>query len=437
VMENNKPPMVQDANQEPRIITIGDERTGHQTHAMICAPMTYKSTVLGTIQAINPTEGQFTQKDLDLLVNLANIASSAIANAQQFARTQEAEARYTSLYQDSIDPIILTAADGRVVDANRRAFAFLGYTSKDLFTMNIRDLHAPDMTLPDTDRMETNSVRVFNSQMMTKNGRHIHVEVYAKRTSYGDSELVQWIYHDISKQIELEEMRKDLQAMLFHDLQSPLGNVISSLELLTYELPPNSSPALLEMLDIAMRSSSRLQTLIRSLLDINQLEAGHPINEQTRISVKSLFADAWETVRPGYERRKIPLIWVTPADLPDVYVEGDMLRRVLVNLLDNAIKYSPDSEKITLTAETAVNDDMVLIRVCDEGSGIPEELRHIIFEKFRRINTDTYSKGLGLGLAFCRLTVEAHGGQIWVDDAPGGGARFNFTIPRWKEDNAA
>lgn len=436
VMENGEPALVQDANQEPRIIKIGDERTGHQTHAMICAPMTYKSTVLGTIQAINPTDGRFTQKDLDLLVNLANIASSAIANAQQFARTQEAEARYTSLYQDSIDPIILTEIEGKVVDANRRAFAFLGYTSLDLHAMHIQNLHAPDAILPDTAHMETNSVRVFNSQMITKNGRLIHVEVYAKRTSYGDSEFVQWIYHDISKQIELEEMRKDLQAMLFHDLQSPLGNVISSLELLTYELPPNSSPALLEMLDIAMRSSSRLQTLIRSLLDINQLEAGHPINEQTRIQIQTLFTDAWETVKPGYERRNIPLCLEVPDGLPDVFAEGDMLRRVLVNLLDNAIKYSPDSEKITLTAETAV-DDMILIRVSDEGSGIPEGQRLIIFEKFRRINTDTYSKGLGLGLAFCRLTVEAHGGQIWVDDAPDGGARFNFTIPRWKEESAA
>ena len=436
VMEHGKPALVYDSSQEPRIVKLGDERTGHHTRAMICAPITYKSTVLGTIQAINPTDGQFTESDLELLVNLANIASSAIANAQQYARTQEAEARYTSLYQDSIDPIILTEVRGRIVDANRRAFAFLGYPHQDLLNKDIRELHPPDVLLPNTERMETNSVRVFNSKMIMQNGRHVHVEVYAKRTSYGDSEFVQWIYHDISKQIELEEMRKDLQAMLFHDLQSPLGNVISSLELLTYELPPDSSPALLEMLDIAMRSSSRLQTLIRSLLDINQLEAGHPISEQNKTCVQTLIDDAWETVKPGYEKRQIPLVRDIAENVPDVYVEVDMLRRVLVNLLDNAIKYSPDSREITLTAAPA-NNEMVVISVSDQGEGIPEGLRKMIFEKFRRINTDTYSKGLGLGLAFCRLTVEAHGGQIWVDDAPGGGARFNLTIPRWKEDNAA
>lgn len=434
VMEHGEPALVKDSKQEPRIVKVGDERTGYHTRAMICAPITYKSTVLGTIQAINPTEGQFTESDLELLVNLANIASSAIANAQQYARTQEAEARYTSLYQDSIDPIILTEVGGRIVDANRRAFAFLGYSSQELLSKHIQELHPPDAILPNTERMETDSVRVFNSQMIMQNGRHVHVEVYAKRTSYGDSEFVQWIYHDISKQIELEEMRKDLQAMLFHDLQSPLGNVISSLELLTYELPEDSSPALLEMLDIAMRSSGRLQTLVRSLLDINQLEAGHPISEQHKTSVQMMVDDAWETVKPGYEKRGIPLIQNVAVGLPDVYVEDNMIRRVLVNLLDNAIKYSPESEKITLTAEAA--DTMVLIRVRDQGDGIPKALRGTIFEKFRRINTDTYSKGLGLGLAFCRLAVEAHGGQIWVDDAEDGGASFNFTVPRWKEDNA-
>jgi PAS domain S-box-containing protein len=434
VMEQGEPALVADTKLDPRFRRLGDRRTGIHTQAMICAPMQYKQEVLGTIQAINPIGGTFTERDLNLLVNLANIASSAIANAQQFARTQVAEARYTSLVQDSIDPIILTSLSGEILDANRRAFAFAGYDREQMLNMCIRDLYPKDALLPHVERMEADTVRVFNSQMLTKNGRSIHVEVYAKRTSYGDQEFVQWIYHDISKQIELEEMRKDLQAMLFHDLQSPLGNVISSLELLTYELPENSSPALLDMLDIAVRSSGRLQTLVRSLLDINQLEAGHPISAQNRISVISLFDETWETVKPGYEKRKIPLVRQIAPNLPDVYVEEDMIRRVLVNLLDNAIKYSPESDHITLQA-IRENEAQIIIRVSDQGEGIPEDLRDSIFEKFRRIKTDTYSKGLGLGLAFCRLAVEAHGGKIWVDDAPEGGARFNFTLPVWNEES--
>lgn len=432
VMEHGQPVHVPDTSADLRFKSMGDERTGHQTRAMICAPMTYQGEVLGTIQAINPTDGFFTSQDLELLVNLAAVASSAIANAQQFALTQAAEARYTSLFHDSIDPIILAELSGQIIEANQRASAFTGYSRQELLAMRISDLHAPETKLPNVKRMQPNSVRVFNSQISAKNGRRLHVEVYARRTAYGESEFIQWIHHDISKQIELEEMRKDLQTMLFHDLQSPLGNVISSLELLTYELPADSSPALLEMVEIAMRSSGRLQTLIRSLLDINQLEAGHPITEQNRVRIEALVEDAWEIVRPSYEKRKMPFCRLLTPDLPEVYVQADMIRRVLVNLLDNAIKYSPDSPQVTLEVRP-YDAENLLISVADRGEGVPEMLRTAVFEKFRRIKTDTYSKGLGLGLAFCRLAVEGHGGQIWIDDAEGGGARFNFTLPIWKE----
>lgn len=432
VMKNNQAINVPDASADPRFMSMGDERTGYQTRAMICTPITYQGEVLGTIQAINPVDGTFTNQELELLVNLANIASSAVANAQQFALTQAAEARYNSLFQDSIDPIILADLSGAIIEANQRAAAFTGYSLRELLALRVHALHVPETKLPNVKRMQTNSVRVFNSQIVAKNGRRLHVEVYAKRIAYGESQFVQWIHHDISKQIELEEMRKDLQAMLFHDLQSPLGNVISSLELLNYELPADSSPALLEMVEIAMRSSSRLQTLIRSLLDINQLEAGHPITEQKQVSLETLIEDAWEVVQPGYAKRQMPLCRLIPSELPDVYAQADMIRRVLVNLLDNAIKYSPDSPQITLEARL-YDAEKVLVSVADAGEGVPEALRTAVFEKFRRIKTDTYSKGLGLGLAFCRLAVEGHGGHIWVDDAPGGGARFNFTLPIWKE----
>lgn len=432
VMEHDEPVHVPDTSADLRFMSMGDKRTGHQTRAMICAPMTYKGDVLGTIQAINPTDGVFTSQDLELLVNLATIASSAIANAQQYALTQAAEARYTSLFHDSIDPIILAELSGEIIEANQRASAFTGYSRQELLAMRINDLHAPDTKLPNVKRMQANSVRVFNSQIVAKSGRRLHVEVYARRTAYGESEFIQWIHHDISKQIELEEMRKDLQTMLFHDLQSPLGNVISSLELLTYELPEDSSPALWEMVEIAMRSSSRLQTLIRSLLDINQLEAGHPITEQSRFRIEALVEDAWEIVRPGYEKRRMPLCRLIAPDLPEVYVQADMIRRVLVNLLDNALKYSPDSPQVSLEIHP-YDEDSLIISVSDQGEGVPEVLRTAVFEKFRRIKTDTYSKGLGLGLAFCRLAVEGHGGRIWVDDADGGGARFNFTLPIWKD----
>ncbi|MCA9994943.1 MAG: GAF domain-containing protein [Anaerolineales bacterium] len=432
VMEHGEPVIVNDTSQDSRWFgRFGDKRTGAVTRAMMCAPVQSKGEVWGTIQAINPINGRFIQEDLDLLVNLANIASSAIANAQQFARTQAAQASYQSLFQGSVDPILLTDLDGYIVEANRRAINFFGYTRDSMLGLHISELHPPDTTLPPAKHVRGDSVRVFTSQALPKDRHPIHVEIYAKRTSFGDHDMIQWIHHDISKQVELEEMRRDLTAMLFHDLQSPLGNVIASLELIKFQMPADSDESLLSMLDIAKRSSHHLQSLIRSLLDIDRLEAGSPVRELKLVPVQKLIDDVYEIESPNLERREIIFTSDIAPDIPELRIEEDMIQRVLVNLVDNAIKHSLDNKRITIVARRDdKKENMLFLSVSDEGEGIPKGYRETIFEKFQRVKDDeTSSKGLGLGLAFCRLAVEAHGGRIWVDDAPGGGAQFNLTLP--------
>ncbi|MCP4424020.1 MAG: GAF domain-containing protein [Chloroflexi bacterium] len=429
VMEHAEPAMVNDTSLDPRFHTLGDQRTGYATRAMICAPIQFKGEVLGTIQAINPMQSVFTGEDFDLLVNLANIASSAVAHAQQYARAQAAEERYARLFQDSVDPILITNLDGKIIEVNHQASQFMGHDRADLRQRNIKELHPPETEWPDVDSIMPDKATMLTNQVVNQGGEKTDVEVYAKRALFDNNEFLQWIYHDISKQVELEKMREDLTAMLFHDLQSPLGNVITSLELLQLELPPDSNSTLWAMLDIAMRSSRRLQTLIRSLLDINQLEAGHPVSERTLVDIYKLVSDVSEIERPNFEKRAVEFVHRLPPDLPYVYAEEDMVRRVLVNLVDNALKYGQDSREITLEVTAVPEKNEALFLIQDQGKGIPKQYRQSIFDKFERVQKGDESKGLGLGLAFCRLAVEAHGGRIWVDDAPGGGARFNFTLP--------
>lgn len=432
VMEHGRPALVPDTSKDPRFIRSGDRRTGYNTQAIICAPMQVKGEVIGTIQAINPNQGTFTEEDLNLLVNLANLASTAVGNAEQFALTQAAEARYLSLFEDSIDPILLTNQTGHIVETNRRALDFLGYQQRELSGLLIHMLHPPGATGPELGRLalsEPGQVSFFTSRIITKAEHIIPVEVYGKRVIVRESELYQWIYRDISKQVELESMREDLMAMLVHDLQSPLGNIISSLELLQFELADNNNKPFVEsIIEVATKSSQRLLVLIRSLLDINHLEAGHAITNRVSVSLPRLAHDAQESIQQSLARRAIELVYDFPADLPLVLVDEDMIRRVFINLLDNAVKYTLDEQQIRIRG---VNDGSgrVQVSVSDQGPGIPRQYRAVIFEKFRRIEGQKTAKGMGLGLAFCRVAVEAHGGTIWVDDAPGGGARFNFTLP--------
>jgi PAS domain S-box-containing protein len=418
VMEHGEPALVPNANEDSRFSGHGDQRTGYNTQAIICAPLQIKGEVLGTIQALNPKEGSFTENDLLLLVNLANLASSAIANAQQFARTQAAEERYLGLFEDSIDPIILTDSIGNIVEVNKPACNFLEYKRDELLKMGLSDLH-PEATeafnQSSLDIIGRDRVTAFSSHVITKSSEQVPVEVHGKRITTSDNELLQWIHHDISKQVELEEMREDLMAMLFHDLQNPLGNILASLELLNFELPPDADPVVLSIVDIASRSSQRLQTLVHSLLDINRLEAGHPISNQEMVDIYHLVGDAEEMIRPNFERRGITLLRHLSPDLPQIYIDEDMIRRVMINLFDNAFKFSPDDKTITLKVFHEQQTKQVKISISDEGVGIPEQYRETIFDKFRRVQAKGGPKGLGLGLAFCRLAVEAHGGRIWVE----------------------
>lgn len=346
-----------------------------------------------------------------------------------------ADARFRHVFSEGFDPILLTDSTGRILDANKQALAFFGVDRTTLLAASIRDLHHPAELMPDPTKLTGPGSNSFQSRVIatrTEDGRErlvtLTVEVRARRLTPGREGTWQWIYHDISSRVELEAMREDLIAMLIHDLQSPLGNVISTLELLRFQLEASSDrETILMLLEIASRSSEQLQRLIASLLDISRLEAGQPVGKQSPVHVQDLIRDAYHIEEPNFLRRGVGLETGLPEGLPPVFVEENMVRRVLLNLYDNALKFSQEGQTILVEAEEL--DGMVRLSVSDQGIGIPKEHREVIFEKFQRIKNNSASKGLGLGLAFCRLAVEAHGGRIWVDEADCGGARFNLTLP--------
>lgn len=433
VMEHGEPALVTDTRLDPRFSSDGDKRTGHNTCSLICAPLLVQGEVIGTIQAINPPQGAFTADDLARLINLASLASSAIANAQQYARTQAAEARYSSLFEDSIDAIILTDKFGNIVEANHRACHLLGYGRGELRTLRISALHPVGTGLlgENAFREVGEQVKVFTSLAITKSLARIPVEVHAKRLATADKELLQWIHHDISKQVELEELRQELTAMLVHDLQSPLSNIITSLQVVQLEVAPQNNASLETFLDAALRSSQKLRILIRSLLDLNRLESGQPLGNLAAVPLRKLVADAQDVIQPGADRRGVKVRTHYQTSVSELHADEDMIRRVLVNLLDNALKFSPPDTTITIEVSELLIDNNLVISVSDQGPGIPESQRGTIFDKFSRLQRGD-APGMGIGLAFCRLAVEAHGGRIWVEDAPGGGARFNYTLPTRK-----
>ncbi len=410
----------------------------------ICAPLRARQTITGFITVMKSGAFQLSQDDACWLEAVANLTAAAIENsrllddnqrrayenAQQ--RAQAAEARYLSLFEGSMDPIILTDAQGIILDANRVATQFLGYQRDELTGMPITLLHPAQTAFvtPAGIQALPAEVQIHIDHAITRDKTAIPVEVCVKRLKTGDAEILQWIHHDISKKVELEKMREELMAMLVHDLQNPLSNVISSLELVNQEIDARTHPLAITILDIARRSSQRLRTLISSLLDISRLEAGQPVSDQTNFSPARLITAAQEAVMPVLQQRRIRLVLNLEPNLPDVDVDPDMITRVFINLLDNALRFTPKEQSLTITASRdTTNGANVLFSVADQGPGVPPRYRQAVFDKYYRIPNKNGGKGIGLGLAFCRLAVEAHGGRIWVDQAPGGGALFSFTLP--------
>jgi signal transduction histidine kinase len=283
---------------------------------------------------------------------------------------------------------------------------------------------------PAYSRLADGQTLSYETTLVTSGGREIPLQLYCREVFIEGVSHVQWILRDITERKHLDSLRNDLISMIYHDLRSPLANVISSLDVLNSLLPEEEDQTQRTLLEIAIRSTERIQRLTDSLLDIRRLESGQPIANRQPTPVNLLCRNAIENVLPIVNGKNQEVSLTMPGVLPEVWIDEDMIRRVITNLLENAVKYTPAGSKLYVGARSEANQ--VLMWVQDTGPGIPAGERERVFDKFTRLHGSGGPKGLGLGLAFCKLAVEAHGGRIWVEDGPETGACFKFTLPVWE-----
>ena len=427
--QNNSPALIPDVSQDPRFMRSVDRQTGFVTRAIACVPIQIQNRVIGVIEVINPISGRFDSETLNLLTGLGSMAGTAIVHAQWVADLQAAESRYAGLFEDSIDPILITDIEGVITDANHTATVFFGYDRGELIGQRVTKVHRMGTAFLGSDRFQHlrgGRELAYQTKITTKAGAEVPVEVHAKLIQRRGQEFLQWIQRDLTEHLALEEMRDDLISMIVHDLRSPLGNVISSLDVVQGSLPPENEVEH-SLLSIASRSAARLSRLVDSLLDMRRLEEGKMSLNKSQTNISTLVAEVVEQVEASAKEKGILLRNEVPARLPYVDMDTDMIRRVIINLLENSVKYTPGSGTITISAKASPAE--ITLGVTDTGPGIPRSEHTRIFSKFARLNREAAPKGLGLGLAFCKLAVEAHGGRIWVDSQIGRGSTFNFTLP--------
>ncbi|MBV5260315.1 histidine kinase [Synechococcus moorigangaii CMS01] len=233
------------------------------------------------------------------------------------------------------------------------------------------------------------------------------------------------------KQIEFKDQ---ILAMLAHDLRSPLTGTSLALETLeVLSKRPETDKTIGLQGQLYQQAKNQLQIMNRMITELlqesRQLLTKLDVKPQA-LSLNPLCQQIAEQIDERFQRKGIQLKLDIPRDLPEVYGDRELIRQVIVNLLDNAIKYSPEGSVVRLVGLHRTLQQ-IQISVIDTGHGIPEEEQEKIFEGHFRLKRDATQEGYGLGLAVCRQIVQAHHGRIWVDSAPGQGSEFHFTLPVW------
>lgn len=228
--------------------------------------------------------------------------------------------------------------------------------------------------------------------------------------------------------VRSQQLKDALSSFVVHDLKSPLASLAVSIDAASIDTKLN--PETLECLAGARDAVDMLSRMITNLLDISSSDSGAMRLSRRDVDLGALIEDTAAGLRRRAQRRRVEVTVEQASPPVHVLADMDLLRRTILNLLDNALRYSPSKGRIHIACLRQGSD--VEVRVCDEGPGVPAEYAEKIFDRFFQVeapNDADAQSNRGLGLTFCRLAIEAHGGRIWVEPTTPRGATFCFRLP--------
>jgi len=448
-------PLLIQSNVSERIKELGLEYIGREAQSWLGVPILAGKEPLGVIAIQSHALPDSIPETYDIshqeiLVTIASHASAAIQNAHLFTQTDEKLAQrvqeLNSIFSTTNEGLLLVDSNLKVLAANRALTDFFGVTQTSLseVTLQLTDPNLPislleligftpeDLSKTIQHLMEVGGIS--RERMFVTDEDQRCLERVVTPVLDENKNVTGWlfVFRDLTEEFQLAQMREDLTHMPVHDLRSPIVNIRGGLDMIDFMLHTDEKEDLDEMVQIAIRGSDKLLDMINELLDISKFESGEMPLNKTPINLVEIYQDVNDQISTLAKQYGIRINPEFSPNLPVVNCDSGLIKRTIHNILDNAIKFSPDNMPIEIIAKP--DDDInghVLFIVSDHGEGIPEAEQKSIFLKYKTGSSSSNGrrKGTGIGLYFCKLVVEAHGGDIWVESKPGQGSTFYFRLP--------
>jgi PAS domain S-box-containing protein len=418
--------------------------------SLVCVPIARGEHLLGVLALVVTDTDYYTQIELQALDVLANQAAVAVDNTRLYEEVRAGRDLLQATLDSTYEGMMLLDSRSRLLRANAAAERMLGHTLEAylghsfvrwVHAMGRQQVHALTGYTLDQLRAYMADVRAnpdqpTHRQFAQRRGDDVYyIDETGMPVLDDEGRTAGWllVWRDITEERQLDDLRRELSSMIVHDLRSPLTSILSSLTMFKDLLAEEETDLALfdDVIDISLNSTHSMLNLVQSLLDVARLEQNRVALDCEPLILNDSVIVAMVSALSLALNADIELRSLIPGDLPPVWIDDDKIQRVLVNLLDNALRHTPVGGAIRVEAAPRPAEDMVMVCVVDTGPGIPPEARTRIFEKFTQLEQQALRghKGTGLGLTFCKLVVEAHGGQIWIEEGPEGGAAFCFTLP--------
>ncbi len=366
--------------------------------------------------------------ELGILTAAVNSMAEYLDNS--INEISEVKTRLETVLDNTVNGILMLDIEGRLSYANPMALSLLSIDLNFAGKKHVELINNYQI-IELIDEVKEKGEAVRKQVVLHTLGEKV-VEVNAvlidnKETNSREGVLL--VLNDITETKRLEQVRKDFVANVSHELKTPVASITGFAETLLSEVG-DCSENVQEFSKIIYDESQRLKRIINGLLELSRLESGHFAIKKEEINIAVLIKNVIDTVKNTANSNKVLIDFDSPEEEVFINADADLIFQVLLNLLDNAIKYSPEDKTVRVYLQG--DEKELRVSVADQGDGIPEKEVKRIFERFYRVDKARSRKtgGTGLGLAIVKHLVENHGGQVGVENINGEGTRFYFTLPK-------